>query len=297
MATWSTAPPSSSGCPRLDHAAPPNDAKNDKQGGDAMTGRDTEISVYWQTGCTSCLRTKEFLTRHKVPFRSRNVLEDESAFDELAKFGLRQVPIVTRGDRWANGQILRDVAELCEIDLGAQAMLAPAELHQRLRRILDGIGRFYAQIPPERTGDQLPDRPRSYAELYYHTVNVIDAFLEHEEQGVALTYEAYYRLPGADMQDAPSLLAYGADVRARLDAWFAGPGRAADWSRKAEVYYGEQSLHDFLERTTWHAGQHARQLMWIVERLGLTPDGPLGEETFRGLPMPERVWDGEPVPA
>ena len=40
-----------------------------------------EISVYWQTGCTSCLRTKEFLTEHGVAFRSRNVLEDDAALD------------------------------------------------------------------------------------------------------------------------------------------------------------------------------------------------------------------------
>ena len=34
------------------------------------------IKAYWQPGCTSCLRMKEFLTRHGVPFVSVNVLED-----------------------------------------------------------------------------------------------------------------------------------------------------------------------------------------------------------------------------
>jgi len=38
---------------------------------------DTTIHAYWQPGCTSCLRMKEFLTRHGVPFVSRNVLESE----------------------------------------------------------------------------------------------------------------------------------------------------------------------------------------------------------------------------
>jgi arsenate reductase-like glutaredoxin family protein len=73
------------------------------------------IRVYWQPGCTSCLRTKEFLTRYDIPFESRNVLGDPNAFEELAEFGLRQVPIVTKGKKWANGQVLKDVADLVGI--------------------------------------------------------------------------------------------------------------------------------------------------------------------------------------
>src|SRR6185295_2678460 len=37
----------------------------------------TPIKAYWQPGCTSCLRMKEFLTKHGVPFVSVNVLEDK----------------------------------------------------------------------------------------------------------------------------------------------------------------------------------------------------------------------------
>ena len=42
------------------------------------------IKAYWQPGCTSCLRMKEFLTKHGVPFVSVNVLEDRTAMAELA---------------------------------------------------------------------------------------------------------------------------------------------------------------------------------------------------------------------
>ena len=59
------------------------------------------IKAYWQPGCTSCLRMKEFLTKHGVPFVSVNVLADKGAFDELAELGLRTVPIVRRGKDWA----------------------------------------------------------------------------------------------------------------------------------------------------------------------------------------------------
>src|SRR6516165_5728004 len=63
------------------------------------------IKAYWQPGCTSCLRMKEFLTKHGVHFVSINVLEDNAGFAELATLGIRSVPIVRRGKDWANGQV------------------------------------------------------------------------------------------------------------------------------------------------------------------------------------------------
>ena len=90
----------------------------------------------------------------------------------------------------------------------------------------------------------------------------------------------------------PEILAYGADVRRRFDAWWQGAKARTDWADKASVYYGDVSRHEFLERTTWHAGQHSRQLMWILEdKFQIAPDRPIPPDTWAGLPMPEKVWD------
>ena len=58
-----------------------------------------------------------------------------------------------------------------------------------------------------------------------------------------------------------------------------------------KVYYGPQSGHDLLERTTWHAAQHLRQLYALAERLGITPPGPLPTDAFQGLPLPDALWE------
>jgi glutaredoxin len=252
---------------------------------------DDAIRVYWQPGCTSCLRTKEFLTRNRVPFLSRDVLSDAEAYDELARFGLRQVPIVTRGDKWVNGQVLKDVARIAGIAYGGTEQYPPRELFARLDRIIDGAGRYLGQIPEPLLATVLPNRPRSLTQLGYHLFNVAEAFLEHED-GIALTFQSYCREPAPGTMSRAQLLEYGESVGGRIIAWWQGPGQTTDWSRRADVYYGEQSLHDFLERTAWHAGQHTRQLMWMMtDTLGIGPDRPLGAETFGGLPMPESVWD------
>jgi hypothetical protein len=250
------------------------------------------VKAYWQPGCTSCLRMKEFLTKHGVPFVSVNVLEDKDGFAELAELGIRSVPIVRRGNDWANGQVLRDVARVAGIAWGGAQMLPVSELVARLVEIQTTAQRLFAQIPDDKRGRLLPHRPRSYAQLGYH-IFIADAFLEHEVGGLPLKEGAYGRVPPPEMDTKVKILAYGRDVLRRFEIWWAGPGRTTDFSRKARVYYGDVTLHDYLERTTWHSGQHVRQLVMVLGMLSIEPDRPPRQELFADLPMPDKVWDDE----
>ena len=252
------------------------------------------LKAYWQPGCSSCLRMKEFLQRHGVAFESINVLADKDAFADLARLGIRSVPIIRRGDDWANGQVLRDVARIAGIHWGATRILAPAELKARLDVFQAAARRFLAQLPDDRLPTLLPNRPRSYASLAYHIFSIADAFLDHELQGTRLEEGAYNRVPRPGEEGKPTLLAYGGAVAQRLDDWWRVRGAQTDWNRRADVYYGDQSVHEFFERTTWHCGQHLRQFMMVLDRLGIVPEDRLGAEAFAGLPMPEKVWDDEP---
>ena len=49
------------------------------------------IRVYWQPGCSSCLRTKEFLTARGVDYESINVHGNPAGMEELRKLGARSV--------------------------------------------------------------------------------------------------------------------------------------------------------------------------------------------------------------
>jgi glutaredoxin len=251
------------------------------------------LKAYWQPGCSSCLRMKEFLQRHGVAFESINVLADKDAFADLARLGIRSVPIIRRGDDWANGQVLRDVARIAGIDWGGSRSLPPEELKARLDVFQSAARRFLAQLPDDKLPALLPNRPRSYASLAYHIFSIADAFLEHELDGRRLDENAYNRVPRPGEDGKSALLAYGEAVAKRLDGWWTARGAKTDWARAANVYYGEQSVHEFFERTTWHCGQHLRQFMMVLDGLGVAPQARLGEQAFAGLPMPEKVWDDE----
>ena len=260
----------------------------------AATAAQTPLKVYWQPGCSSCLKTKEFLIANNQDFVSVNVLEDEDGFKELAALGLRMVPIVARGTDWANGAVFRDVAKVAGFEYGEQAMLAPVDMMARLDGILKGVVRFAAQVPEDKLDTMLPKRPRSYRQLAYHVMNIPDVFLNRVEHDAPYTYESLLSVLPSEMASKADLLAYGARVRERLWAWWEREGKTTDFDQPGRVYYGEVSLHEVFERTCWHSGQHTRQLMLVLsDALGVAPIDPLNDTDFAGLPMPKEVWDNE----
>ena len=143
-------------------------------------------------------------------------------------------------------------------------------------------------MPDEKLHVHVPGRPRSYRSLAFHLFRVVSAFLD-AEQGITLVQAAFREEPAADA-DMASVVAYGTAVQERFRNWWAQGDTGA--ARPLPTYYGDQSLHELLERTAWHSGQHVRQWMMLLEREGVAHDRPLGEADFAGLPMPANVWDG-----
>jgi glutaredoxin len=253
----------------------------------------TPIKVYWQPGCSSCLKTKEFLIEHDIEFESINVLEDENGFRELADLGLRLVPIVARGEDWANGAVFRDVARVAGFEWLEREMLPPAELIKRIDTILAVAADCLAQIPENQLDTLLPDRPRTYRELAYHIFQIPEVFLEHVAKGSPYTYEALISKLPPNLTNQDELIEFCNAVRFRLARWWQQDGGATDFSQPGEVYYGDVNLHEVLERTGWHSGQHTRQLILTLEKLGISPVRRLTEADLAGLPLPKNVWDNE----
>jgi len=249
------------------------------------------LRVYWQPGCTGCLRTKEFLNAHGVDFASVNVLTEEG-YAEFERLAARQLPVVARGDTWVNGLDLAGVARLAGIRYGRSAQLLPDELASRVAKLLTTARTLLAQIPERKLDDMLPARPRSYRQLGRHIFEIVVIFLEHIENGRPVTWVDYNDGLASDIASTEDLLAYGEGVGTRFERWWQRD-RAGDFTREMVLYYGRRSLHDFLERTTWHAMQHTRQLQLVVETLGMTPRDTVGEADLAGLPLPMHVWDDQ----
>ena len=252
------------------------------------------VKVYWQPGCSSCLKTKEFLKDNGVEFKSVNVLEDKSGFEDLQRFGVKLVPVVAKGDQWANGAVFRDVAKVVGFDYSSHKMLEPQVMADKIKSINYFAREFLDQIPEDKLDTLLPGRPRSYRQLVYHVFNIPDVFLDRVEHDKPYTYEALLSILPKEMKTKSDLMDYGNRVYERFDKWWKSDGDKVDFDQPGNVYFGEVNLHEVLERTGWHSGQHVRQInLLLKEKLSIDPKKTLDETIFEGLPMPKNIWDNE----
>lgn len=252
------------------------------------------LTVYWQPGCSSCLNLKEHLTRNGVAFRSVNVREDAAGFEALSKLGVRQVPILAKGDQWCDGQMMSQVNALAGIAAQSQPKLTPDELAQRMAGYLPILKAYVSQIPADRFDEQLPGRPRSYGNLACHCVEIIDLFLKVLQDRHHLIFDDYEHPIPTAYNNPEKLCEYVLQVSERLSNWRKNGLHTQDFEIIPTVYYGEPTLHEYMERTAWHSGQHLRQLALVLkEKLGQEPEPMLSDDLFKGLPMPHLVWDDQ----
>ena len=209
---------------------------------------------------------------------------------EMAKLGARSLPVVSRGDKFVIAQSFVKLAAFLGLDEQIKPKLAPDELAARMDKILRGAQRFVGQIPDDKFELKLRNRDRTYRVLCHHVFRIPEAFVEAMAQGVEVRHESLTQEPPADMQRPAQVVAYGEQVRQRFaDWWHALPDHSG--TKIVPTYYGPQPMHEVMERATWHCGQHVRQLMMLLEGLGIAPDQPMTAADFAGLPMPEKVWD------
>ena len=205
---------------------------------------------------------------------------------DLEPFGVPRVPATIVGDRVVHGWNPKALAELVGASYAERLQLAPAELARRLDTVLAATQRAIRQVPREHLGMKAPGRDRSVRQLGFHVFRLSAAYADTREEG-HLSEHVFDEQAPAEMADGEAVARYGETVRRRLAAYC---GRPSWCDGDVSTYYGPQSAHDFMERTTWHAAQHLRQIYWFLDRMSVQADAPLADADFDGLPVPIDVW-------
>jgi len=210
----------------------------------------------------------------------------------LLALGLRSVPVVARGEQYVFGQNLEDVAEFVGLQGTGHTPLPPELLIGKWLTVLHAAQRLICQIPDERLNELvIPNRPRSIRLMSHHVFRIGEAFLETAVDGVEYATQLANVAPkDGTFTTGEEIARYGDTVIVGLEKWWNG---LADKScqHKVKTFFGMQPLHMLYERSTWHSAQHARQLAAVLERFGITPNGPLTAADLAGLPLPERLWE------
>lgn len=245
-----------------------------------------EVSVYWRPGCSSCLKTKEFMEEHGIPFESVNVEADADAMREIMAAGLRSVPVVRRGQTFIYAQSMEDVARLVEVDRHHRR-LPQAELLARWQQVLEVGHAIVSGFDDDMVARRaIVGRNRSIKDLSSHVFQIPEAFMRSLEDP-SLDVRTFGNAPRESIRTRADLLAYIESIRRQYEVWRSGDGQARIPERLA-TFYGEQQSGQVLERAVWHSAQHARQLDHIAAGLGAELRMP--PEVYQGLPMPRRLW-------
>lgn len=221
-----------------------------------------------------------------------DVLNDAGGREQLLKLGVRNVPVVAKGDRYVFGQNLEDVAEFVGLQGTGHTPLPPAQLIGKWIAILGVAESHVRQLPDAQLTERVIDnRDRSVRLMAHHVFRIGEAFLETVVDGVEYAVQLA-NVPPAEgtFLKSDEIAQYGASVRARLQRWWESLDDKS-CTAKVKTFFGMQPLHMLLERSTWHSAQHTRQLAAVLERCGIAPSARLEPELLAGLPLPERLWE------
>jgi glutaredoxin len=250
------------------------------------------ISVFWQPGCSSCVRVKEFLTRLSIPFKSINVLTDSEGRSELRRLGAKSIPIVSKGDAWVYAQSIEDVAGFVDRLDAVNEHLPPEVLIEKWMKVMDVALAITPLIPNDVFNSPVfPGRARTYRDLSYHIFQAVDAFVQTVQEGLEdWTTVANVEPAPERIQTCDDIVAEGASLKARVSSWWLSL-EDKSCTRMLKMFYGEHPLHQFLERSTWHSAQHTRQLIALLSEQGIELPMRLTDKDYEGLPMPKGLWE------
>ena len=221
-----------------------------------------------------------------MPFDAVDIEAEPAARGRLRELGVPAVPAVVTAAGVVHGWNPTALAKLVGVHYEGAKRLSTAALARRLDAVLAATEVLIATVEAGHLALQHPGRDRSLHQLAYHLFRLSLAFRDAMvERRLPETWLQEMAPPG--LPDGPALAGYGRAVRGALRAWMEETDAVTG---TVETYYGSQTAHELLERTTWHAAQHLRQIHALLADAGAPPRVPLDRSLLEGLPLPQSTW-------
>ena len=179
------------------------------------------------------------------------------------------------------------MATLLNLPFDTPPALPPALLMTRLQHTLTTAMRHLRQFPAPALAAKVPNRDRTCLALANHIVEIAAGY-QQVAAGEAFDLAMSAAIPEHEL-DRADLPRRAETILAQLAASSEGPPAHLD--QRVETFFGPTTLHAILERCTWHAAQHTRQLAALLEQLGIEAEAPLTNKDLDGLPVPAGIWD------
>jgi glutaredoxin len=263
---------------------------------------------------------KNYLKTRGVEFDAINALTEPGARVELDALGARGFPVITRGGRFVIG-VERDFERLDELlylqHRSGGRLIPGSELVERACGLLITAMRYAHQLPSAHYDDLIPGMEDDHKETFTLDGHVLVAddgkpYVPHRTSiglvrhifGHGFKFRLEVEHPETDFShigiyaqtgepgEGPSIAELDARTQvivADIRRWWQSAS-PEDLARPMRSFVAGETLHLMLQREVYSLTQHTRQLMTVLENLGIEPHRRLGEADFEGLQLPEGVW-------
>jgi hypothetical protein len=192
-----------------------------------------------------------------------------------------------------HGGDLQKIDELLGLTPAPDEALSPAELVERLTRLLLTAVRLGEQLPRANWHDSTPRSGRTALGLVDHVASHGALFAQlakdrEAEMTLEVVNSTLARPSSTDLEIA-RVAARANEAAAEINRWW--EEGAPNLTRDVLTYVGPMTLRRILDNATYSVAQHTRQLVSLLHDYGVDPKHAPTAEDYRGISLPPGVWD------
>ena len=181
------------------------------------------------------------------------------------------MPVTVIGDNKIAGFRPNDLSQALRLGVSV-APREPSETLPILERLIGANLRAVRQMPEDKLDYQAPDRDRPMREFGYHIFRNIQRTMQAINTGVfPMEDQATQDLPGRSFQSFEEIAAFGDEVLRDYRGW--APEQDVEVLKSPPAQgSGLRSGAEQLDLISGHTTQHLRQLYYLLESFGITPE-------------------------
>ena len=213
---------------------------------------------------------KEFLSKNGVAYIDRDIENHPGALEELRSLGFQSIPVTVISGKAIPGFNPKQLAELLQLGVKT-ARRAPSETIPFVGRMMEAVERAVRQMPNDKLDWTAPGRARPMSELTYHIFTRVKNTLGELTTGVAPSRSYDTGRAHTSFQDIAD---YGRTVIEQYRSWASKQVLDAPHTVPLDESYATR-MAERLDNLAAHTTQHLRQLYFVLENFGITPENRL----------------------
>ena len=213
---------------------------------------------------------KEFLSKNGVAYIERDIENHPGALEELRSLGFQSLPVTVISGQAIPGFNPKQLTELLQLD-AKTGRRDPSKTIPFLGRVLEAVEQAVRQMPNDKLDWAVPGRARPMNELAYHIFNRVKNTIEELTTGVASSRPYVAGRSYTNFQDIAD---YGRTVIEQYWSWASKQEPDAPHKVPLDEAYATKRA-ERLDNLAAHTTQHLRQLYFVLESFGITPENRL----------------------